>query len=91
MIEWSKIKLVWYGNRPSIEGYEDIVLKDCEENLWGLDRISDLTFHTIYLSKNYEYDIITVWGEESSDFLHCEYEPKPKWITLKEMQNTRED
>lgn len=86
-IDWSKIIFHWYGNPPNIDNYEDVVRKDCEDNLWGLDRVSDLAFHTICLSNSYEYDIITVWGEIGSEnTLYCEYEPKPKWITLKEMQ-----
>lgn len=89
-IDWSKIKLHWYGKPPAIDNYEQLVLKDCEENLCGLGRVSDLVFHTICLSNSYEYDIITVWGEESDEILYCEYEPKPKWVTLKESEKKRD-
>lgn len=87
-IDWSKVTLQWHGKPPDIENYEQLVLTDCESSLWGLSRVSELIFHTIFLSNNYEYDIITVWGEpQDINILHCEYEPKPKWLSLKEMKN----
>jgi hypothetical protein len=90
-IDWSKVTLRWYGKPPAIENYEELVLTDCENNLWGLSRVSDLTYHLICLSNSYEYDIITVWGQpQEENILHCEYEPKPKWISLREMKNKTE-
>lgn len=88
-IDWNKVTLKWYGKPPAIENYESIVREDCALSLTSLDKVSDLTFHTIFLSNNYEYDIITVWGEEGSEILYCEYEPKPTWISLKDWEKNR--
>ena len=87
-IDWSKVKLHWFKRPNHIENYEELVRKDCEQSLWGLSRVSDLTFHTIYLSNSFEYDIIIVWGEDSDEILYCDYDPKPTWITLKELENS---
>lgn len=84
MIDWSTITLEWFNKPLHISNYDDLVRKDCEENLERLSRVSDLTFHTIYLSNNFEYDIITVWGNESDSILYCDYEPKPPWVSLKD-------
>jgi hypothetical protein len=87
-IDWSKVTLHWYGTKPTIDNYEELVLKDCESNLKGLEEVSELVFHIIPLSKSYEYDIITVWGERGSEnILYCEYESKPSWITLSEWKD----
>jgi len=90
-IDWSKVRLHWFKRPNHIENYEELVRKDCEQSLWGLSRVSDLTFHTIYLAKSYEYEIITVWGEDSDEILYCDYDPKPTWITLKEWQDSTKD
>ena len=86
-IDWSNVKLVWFKKPNHIENYEDIVRKDCERSLWGLSRVSDLTFHIVCLSNSFEYDIITVWGEESDETLYCDYDSKPAWLSLKEWEN----
>ena len=87
-IDWSNVKLVWFKKPNHIENYEELVRKDCERSLWGLSRVSDLTFHTICLSNSFEYDIITVWGEDSDETLYCDYDPKPTWLSLKEWENS---
>lgn len=87
-IDWNSIKLHWYSDPPPIENRDLVVLQDCEKNLGGLEKVSELVFHIIPLStKSYEYDIITVWGERGSEnVLYCEYEPKPSWISLEDWE-----
>lgn len=92
MIDWSAITLKWFNKPLHISNYDDVVRKDCEENLSHLNKLSDLTFHIIPMSiKSFEYDIVTVWGEESDSILYCDYEPKPEWISLKDWENNTEN
>ena len=76
MVNWNSVKLRWFNKPTHIENYDELVRKDCTNWLGSLNRVSDLAYHNIYLSNSYEYDVITVWGEEGSDSLFCDYDPK---------------
>lgn len=91
-INWREVKLHWYGTPPDIPNCEEFIIKDCESSLGGLEKVSELLFHIIPLAKSYEYDIITVWGESSSEnILHCQYDPKPHWISLDDWKKQSKD
>jgi hypothetical protein len=81
-IDWSKVKIVWHSDVPNLPNVEDIIREDCKQGLHSLSKVSSLVFHHIFLSDNYEKDVITVWGEESDEDLHCDYDPEVTWSPI---------
>lgn len=82
-IDWSKVKIVWHGDMPNYPDVEKLIREDCEQGLHSLSKVSSLVFHHIFLSDSYEKDVITVWGEEDNEDLHCEYSPDVSWEPMK--------
>lgn len=82
-IDWSSVKIVWHSNVPNITDAEQLIIEDCQKSLWGLSSISSLIFHLVFLGEDMEHDVVTAWGEEDNEDLHCEYEPKITWTSLK--------
>jgi hypothetical protein len=90
-IDWSQVKLVWHCEVPDIPNLHQLVIKDCEKCLWGLDKVSDLVFHHVFLGEDMEHDVITVWGEEDNEDLHCEYHADVRWASIDSEENENED
>ena len=82
-IDWSQVKIVWHSDVPNLPNVEDLIREDCVRSLESLSTVSSLIFHHVFLSDSYEKDVITVWGEEDNEDLHCEYSPTVTWSNLK--------
>lgn len=72
------MKLKWHRTSDQlIEQHTDITIKDIER--LDCEKPSDLVFHHIFLTKDYEGPCIFVWGEKDSDEYHCEYVESNVW------------
>ena len=83
MIDWVNVKIVWHSDVPDTPNVEQIILEDCERSLWGLDNVSTLIFHTVFLGKDMKNNVVTAWGELGDEHLHCEFESNPIWTSIK--------
>jgi len=83
VINWHEVKIVWHSDVPNIPNYEQAIIEDCERSLWGLDRVSELIFHHIFLGPNMDNDVVIAWGEEDNEDLHCEFLPSVIWANMK--------
>ena len=81
-IDWSTVKIVWHSDVPDITNVEQIIIEDCKKNLWGLASTSSLIFHLVFLGNDMHHDVVTLWGEEGNEDLHCEYDAKVTWTSL---------
>jgi hypothetical protein len=82
-IDWSTTKIVWHSKVPDIADVEQQIREDCIQSLWGLDKVSELVFHHIFLGKDMEHDVVFAWGEEDNEDLHCDFMPTVSWTNLK--------
>ena len=82
MIDWPNVKIVWHSDVPDTPNVEQIILEDCERSLWGLDNVSTLIFHTVFLGKDMKNNVVTAWGELVDEHLHCEFESNPIWTSI---------
>lgn len=85
-INWATVELKWYGPLPSVANVEQIIKDDCATNLKGLEKVSELIFHTVFLSDTHDIDNVFCWGAENDECLHCEYIPLPKWVAMNEIE-----
>jgi hypothetical protein len=77
------IRLKWHGALPdtNMDELGLTVIQDIQSGLWGLERPSELIFHTVFLSKSYDGPCVTVWGVEGDDEqFHCEYQEDPEFV-----------
>lgn len=82
-IDWMNVQIQWHGNDVLDDPELELKVRmDCANNLDGLSSVSSLIFHTIFLTKSYEHDIVSVWGDGETQILHAEYIPEPKWVTV---------
>lgn len=86
----SEGELIWHGDYPP--AIVERVRSDIAENLDGaLGIASDLCFHTVFLGEDDDMEngpIVTVWGEEGSSAIHCEYVEKPEWVKLSDLEDS---
>lgn len=84
------VRLKWHGNLPSdknIDKLEMEVMIDIKRNITRLSKPSNLTFHTVFVGKTLNDEIVAVWGEEGDDdYFHCEYVSNPEWVSLKDLE-----
>lgn len=75
------IKLQWHDTDAElIEQYTDTVILDLQKFVHeDLDKISDLVFHLVFLTDDYDGPNVIVWGVEGDDAYHCEYAPTMGW------------
>ena len=78
-INWDEVTITWHDEAPEIDNIEQLVREDCKKSLWGLNRVSDLVFHHVFLGKSYEEDVVNVWGQDEDEELHCEYVAELVW------------
>lgn len=72
------MKLKWHRTSDQlIEQHTDITIKDIKR--LDCEKPSDLVFHHIFLTKDYEGPCVFVWGEKDSDEYHCEYVESNVW------------
>jgi hypothetical protein len=64
-IDWSSVKIVWHCEVPDIANLHQLIIEDCEKSLWGLDKVSDLIFHHVFLGNDMDHNVVTAWGEET--------------------------
>lgn len=83
VINWHKVKLVWHSDVPNILNYEQLIIEDCKHSLRGLNRVSELIFHHIFLGDNMDSDVVFAWGEEDNENLHCDFMPVVIWSNTK--------
>lgn len=83
----SEGELIWHGGHqpPAIieRVRADIALHLDED----LDDPSHLIFHTVFLGEDLDGAIVTVWGEEGSPALHCEYYEKAEWVPVSDLDD----
>jgi hypothetical protein len=85
-------KLKWHGDLPvDILEADRIVRNDIEQSLWGLEKPSELIFHTVFMGDGDDINnepIVLVWGEPGDDEqFHCQYHPDAEWTTFDEDEN----
>lgn len=82
------VTLVWHGDLPTDRNMDELeltVIKDLQSSLWGLERPSELIFHTVLLGKGMGDDAVSVWGEDEDDeHFHCEFISQGKWVSIGE-------
>lgn len=84
----SEGELIWHGDYPAaiVERVRADIADELDDRLGDA---SDLCFHTVFLGEDMETSpIVTVWGEEGSQALHCEYVEKPEWVKLSDLEDT---
>jgi hypothetical protein len=81
-INWKDVEIQWHSIKPNIPEIEYTILKDCNDNLKGLKKVSDLQFHCIFLNNDREHNVVVVWGQEENELLHCEFNEKVNWVKL---------
>jgi hypothetical protein len=90
-IIWSNVKLQWHTDLPPYENIDSIIQKYCAKSLSGLEKVSELIFHTIFLSESLDEHVVIVWGELDSEDLHCDYQSQAKWESLLDIDNANEN
>jgi hypothetical protein len=75
------LRLIWHDTPDDIIAqYEQTVRDDLTR--YVIDDIakpSDLVFHLVFLTKDYNGPNVIVWGKENDDAYHCQYEATMKW------------
>ena len=87
------IQLKWHKEIPdNILEIESIVKQDLSKVNDDLEgKCSNLIFHHVFLTDDYDGPLVIVWGEEGdNDFYHCEYDPKPNWSSIKEWNDSED-
>lgn len=81
------ITLKWHGELPDLDFFELelVILQDIKQSLGGLEKPSDLVFHTVFLGSTHDGPTVMVWGEpDDNKHYHCQYYSKTEWNTLNE-------
>ena len=77
------IKIMWHGALPSTENVldlEELVTQDIKKTLDSIEKPSNLIFHHVFLSDDYNGPSVLVWGKEGDDeYYHCEYHLHTEW------------
>lgn len=80
----SKIEICWHGD-PCPDEYQDELMSDLVSLTKDLSSPSDLFFHTVILTPDYNGPTIIVWGEEDDDErFHCQYDEVTEWVSVEE-------
>jgi hypothetical protein len=84
------IKIKWHGALPdnkNIDELELLVFQDIKKLFDNFDTPSNLVFHTVFVGKTMQDEIVSVWGELGDDTnIHCEYVENPEWVSLKQLE-----
>lgn len=84
------VKIKWHGDLPvnrNIDELELLIFQDIKKLFDNFDKPSNLVFHTVFVGKTMQDDIVSVWGEiGDDDNIHCEYVEKPEWVSLKQLE-----
>ena len=70
-----EINLVWHGVQPvNLPEVQDLVKQDMISCLSGLQKPSDLIFHTVFLSNNLDGEHVIIWGvSDDNMYFHCQW------------------
>lgn len=80
------MKLEWHNTDANIaEALQEQTIADLKHSMEDLEHPSQLVFHHIFLTKDYDGPSVFVWGEEGSDAFHCEYCEKTEWKTSEKL------
>lgn len=83
--------LVWHGDLPTDRNMDELelfVIKDLQSSIWGLERPSELIFHTVLLDKSMSGEVVSVWGQEGDDdHFHCEFIAQGEWVSVGEAED----
>jgi len=81
-MERMSFKLIWHDTPDDIIAQHEQTVRDDLTTWVEGDGVkpSQLIFHLVFLTKDYNGPNIIVWGEKDDDeSLHCQYEATMKW------------
>ena len=79
------IKIVWFGTEKpdDIETAENQIRSELFEFMVdGEMELEDLIFHTVFLSKSSDVDVVTVSPLQEKNTVECIYNKNPQWETI---------
>jgi hypothetical protein len=80
------MNLEWHNTDPSTaDALREQTIADLKHSMGDLKHPSQLVFHHIFLTEDYDGPCVFVWGEEGSEAFHCEYCEKTEWKTGEEL------
>lgn len=84
-----KIKLppiIWHGRRPTLRALLQTRMELADLLDGGLSKPSDLCFHTVMLTDDWDGPSVHCWGRKGRQVFHAECHDSTKWSSLSDRE-----